>query len=178
MSSNVKLGQLLIGGEKRDAVHIAIAPVIAGERLEPGQRVGLLRGSIDTVHVCDMPVGIIDPYLAQPVQPDERCWLFLFPDTITGLRHKWTHPAFDSNLADSIAWLKNYAYQLSPYEASAEEAYDRLVDGITLEQTVYAHGSDLHGLEELDRPEEFFGHLAIVLGRPIDRNSLTYTCSC
>src|SRR5262249_51543452 len=77
---------------RRDAVHIAVAPVVAAAQLLPGQHVGLLGdGRADA---NDQPIGIVDPFLAEAVLPGQRFWLFLYPGTITSLRHVWTHPAF------------------------------------------------------------------------------------
>lgn len=92
------LGSLIVDGERRrDAVHIAVAPVTASERLSPGQHVGFVsEGDVETVGVAETPIGIVDPFLREPVQPGERFWLFLYPNTITGLRHVWTHPAFQT----------------------------------------------------------------------------------
>jgi hypothetical protein len=65
---------------KRDAIHVAVLPMVATNNLVPGQR---LRN------------GIVDPFRTDPViLPGERFWLFLYPGTVTGLRHVWTHPAF------------------------------------------------------------------------------------
>ena len=36
----------------------------------------------------------MDPFLSDPVQPGQRYWLCLYPQTVTTLRHVWTHPAF------------------------------------------------------------------------------------
>lgn len=78
----------------RDCVHVAVAPVTAGQRLWPGDHVGLDAGLAvdDPVH-CP-PVGVVDPFLREEVQPGQRFWLFLYPGSITGLRHVWRHPAF------------------------------------------------------------------------------------
>jgi hypothetical protein len=91
-----RLGQLIKDGDRRrDAIHIAVAPVTAAEVLRPGQHVGLVRpGDLEAVGPCDKPLGIVDPFLPGPVEPGQRFWLFLYPNTITGLRHVWTHPAF------------------------------------------------------------------------------------
>ena len=90
------LGQLIVTGDRRrDAVHIAVAPVTATESLQPGQHVGLASpGDTDRVGPSDSPIGIVDPYLTDCVEPGERFWLFLYPGTVTSLRHVWSHPAF------------------------------------------------------------------------------------
>jgi hypothetical protein len=91
-----KLGKLITDGDRRrDAIHLAVAPVTAAHALAPGQHVGLVRpDSTEFVGNCDRPIGIIDPFLEEPVEEGQRCWMFLYPGTITSLRHAWTHPAF------------------------------------------------------------------------------------
>lgn len=77
---------------RRDAIHVAVAPVIAGHSLPPGYHVGVMSdGCFGDV---DVKVGIVDPFRETWVSPGERFWLLLYPGTITGLRHVWTHPAF------------------------------------------------------------------------------------
>lgn len=80
MTDHVKLvGKLVEGDPGRDAIHIAIIPMVAISDLQPGQH---LRS------------GIVDPYLKEPVKRGEKFFLFLYPGTVTSLRHVWTHPAF------------------------------------------------------------------------------------
>lgn len=99
MLDGPQLGKLIDENERRrDAVHIAIAPVTAASHLAPGQPVGLIQeGNIELVGSCDQNIGIVDPFLKDTVEPGQRFWLFLYPGTITGLRHLWTHPAFTSH---------------------------------------------------------------------------------
>ena len=63
----------------RDAVHIAVIPMVATRLMKPGEH---------------LQNGIVDPFLKEMVPVGERYWLFLYPATITSLRHVWQHPAF------------------------------------------------------------------------------------
>ena len=89
------LGKLIEGVAFRDAIHIAVYPAIAGEDLEPGERVGFLDDGLMYCHADDSKnIGIVDPFLHQGVGEGYKFWLCLFPNTVTSLRHVWTHPAF------------------------------------------------------------------------------------
>lgn len=93
MSHVIPLGQLASPDAARDAVHIAITPVIiASGPLEPGFHIQLTPDGQATTG--PHPIGIIDPFLQRPVKAGERCFILLYPNTITSLRHDWSHPAF------------------------------------------------------------------------------------
>lgn len=86
-----QVGKLIDTDARRDAIHVAVAPVEAGEDLQPGQHVGVVAGKATTSVAA---IGVVDPFLTEPVRAGQRFWLFLYPNTVTSLRHVWTHPAF------------------------------------------------------------------------------------
>jgi hypothetical protein len=96
--SDVTLGQLPDVKADRDAVHVAITPVEADTLLYPGQHV-ILKDGKAIAQLADA-VGIVDPFLppGTKIEAGTKFWLCLYPKTVTGIRHHWSHPAF----ADTI----------------------------------------------------------------------------
>jgi hypothetical protein len=97
MADQAKIGELITEPVGRDAIHIAVAPVVAVDYLEPGQHVGLVTpGNLENVAALSDTklIGIVDPFLTARVEPGQRFYLFLYPNSITNLRHVWSHPAF------------------------------------------------------------------------------------
>lgn len=119
------LGRIFDGGPKdRDAIHVAVAPVVANEKLSPGQDVGFVDREKSLVGDVKPRIGIVDPFLARMVFPDQGFWLLLYPNTITSLRHDWTHPAFDVLLPtkdEARQWLEEFAKE-------AGLTFDRVVE--------------------------------------------------
>lgn len=92
----VKLGELIPDQTtaRRDATHIAVAPCTAAEKLEPGDPVYVhTNGEIKKAR-WEYAVGIVDPFLKEPVLEDQSCWVLIMPGTITSLVHYWEHPSF------------------------------------------------------------------------------------
>jgi hypothetical protein len=83
------------GEGHKDAIHVPIVPVVASERLAPGQHVGLVSpDNSRLVGPCEEPLGIVNPFLTEPVEAGTEFWLFVYPGTIASLYHVWQHPAF------------------------------------------------------------------------------------
>ena len=87
-TQDIGVGRIIKGEAHRDAIHIAVAPAIATCKLFPGQHVDANGAT------AGKKVGIVDPYLHLPVMPGEQFYIFLYPGSITTLRHHWDHPEF------------------------------------------------------------------------------------
>lgn len=87
------LGTILKPGEKRDAIHLAVEPVTAGEKLYPGDHVTIKDGI-----AMEAPIGkgqgVVDPFLPDVVRQGQLFWFVMYPRQVHSLRHVWTHPDF------------------------------------------------------------------------------------
>jgi hypothetical protein len=179
------LGTIISENEKRDAIHLAVEPVIAGHPLAPGEHVGLIDGR---AHANATPhLGIVDPFLGRPLLPGERFWLVVYPRQITSLRHVWEHPSFpaspDVTLAprysESEQWIRDFANSVSLH-------YDVLMDGAREWVDSKKRGSwgeylCFGGLLEGESvPEKFWPHYEAVTGEKVeeDHRGSFFTCSC
>lgn len=175
------LGFTIDENQKRDAIHIAVEPVLAAQILRPGQDVGFVEGGVGP---CDNPVGIVDPFLKVQVNKGQHFWLLVYPRQITSLRHVWTHPAFPeasldatgSNKTESEAWLRNFIDSANC--PGYEEVIAAAVNNGDSWDSQYLHfnGSDAHG----EIPPEFWRHVEIVTGRTIPHSARAsyFSCSC
>jgi hypothetical protein len=190
--SNTEIGELLNGTEGRDAIHIAIAPVVAGEYLEPGSYITFRENAEEGIVVQCSPalaIGIVDPFLKKDVRQGDRFYMFLNPNTITSLRHEWTHPAFSGmpsvvDTSKSEAWLRDFCnnHDAPDFEAligalkgggeyDAGDGYRSIsMDG----DYIYVSGMDAHG----DIPDDFWVHAEIIAGRKFTNRPSRFSCSC
>jgi hypothetical protein len=165
---DIGIGKLIIAPRDRDAIHIAVAPVEAGYQLRPGQQVRIQDEkavyTIDRNHA----IGIVDPFLTGFVNPGEKFWLFLFPGTITSIRHDWTHPKFP--VSNSLSELQKLAKDW--LEAFAKENYTDLEDILQA-----AEGGWTSNGVGITVPNEFWIQYKLYTGRTGNVTDY-FSCSC
>lgn len=200
------LGTIIDEGAGRDAIHLAVEPVIASERLLAGQDVYLLPDGM-AAKGKENAVGIVDPFLKESVKPGEKFWLVVYPRQITSLRHVWTHPAFDEAPAPEITeadkelarhvaerltnsgerWLRNFC-------ANGDcPDYETLMDAIRNGESIsavdeYGDGFSIRINDESiyvggsdahgTIPPEFWDHIESVTGKKQELRPTYFSCSC
>ncbi len=174
--------------QKRDAIHLAVEPVIASCYLKPGQTITVRNGKAYPIKRGE-ELGIVDPFLGEDVRQGERFLFIMNPRMVHSLRHVWTHPAFPDEVGtpaqsvdrkpESEAWLRAYAVRVnSHYEDDPEYAYKILMEGIKSGELVY-HGTDMHSRGDLIDADELQYHASIVLGRQVKWDEFEYfSCTC
>lgn len=161
----IKVGEIITTKADRDAIHMAIAPVIAGEDLEPGTHVGFEdNGTVVSYRQENQHVGIIDPFLKDKVKKGEQCWLFVYPKTIANLRHHWDHPRFinQTTSSNSQKWLEDYASKHGIVYGDMMLAVEKYVDSGCDEVGDYRIDDYYRGYET---PPEFWDHFYVITGK-------------
>lgn len=197
--SEVNIGHEPSEFAQRDAIHVAVIPAIADHKLHAGQSVAIDAGTGNAFLSTTGVVGIVDPFLPGNVDAGQRFWLFLKPNSITGMRHHWEHPKFPdgreprpatTEIDKARVWLAVKMGQVSPYVTfTFQEFCDWLartyetghfVD-ITERREEWSDGSYIYDLiVGIDRPTAI-KCLQSVLGREIREKPLDdygYRCSC
>lgn len=187
------LGTIITEKEKRDAIHLAVIPAVAGQLLAVGADVfigddGLAYHAYRKTQDKEF-VGIVDPFLSEIVDEGERFWLIIYPRKITSLRHVWEHPAFPNESeaekpareeadqeAISNAYMEKFAaqagYTSKQLISVLREAYEKGWDTVSAKLD-YAPDSTF-----LD--EQFYYHLRNITGinfNPAIRPTWI-SCSC
>jgi hypothetical protein len=204
MAGDIGIGKLIGKGElrERDAIHVAVVPIVAALYLEVGERVRLDTDGRAVPSDLGSAVGIVDTYLEAGPRAGERFYVFLLPGSITSLRHDWSHPAFPAQTAPcalehvvpatpedraaSEAWLRGFIDS-----ADVRVGYDELIEAATsLERSsddpyeyVVNEGENIHfgGRDASGEiPPEFWHHAEIVTGRrvPTSHRATYFSCGC
>ncbi len=169
---DVKLGQLITDDQQRDAIHIAVVPVTASERLSPGEHIDVNGSSEGEL------IGIVDPFLCKRVRAGQKFFMLLYPGTITSLRHEWTHPAFSEkgrtiNPEDSASkkWIREFAEgHGEDYETMMRAARDYIQHN-----DYFSRGGRFEG-ERV--PDEFWDHYQVITGEVVENQGSFFSCSC
>jgi len=182
------LGTIIGPASRRDAIHVAVEPVVAAHDLNPGDHVGFVgdRNHPNQVGKSSNPVGIIDPYLNVSVRTGQMAWLLVYPRQITSLRHVWSHPAFrdESELvekkvevveqpSESEEWIRSYATGIGvDYQELISHAHEYVDNG--------DHWNEGSRFESEWIPDEFWDHFENVTGRKVieDKRGSFFSCSC
>jgi hypothetical protein len=180
------LGTIIGEHEKRDAIHLAVEPVIAAHDMEPGAHIGLMPDGRAS-ELADKKLGIVDPFLKDGVVAGERFWLVVYPRQITSLRHVWEHPSFPASpdvalaprYSESEQWIRNFADGVSLH-------YDVLMEGArewvdSKKRGGWGEYLCFGGLLEGESvPDEFWTHYEAVTGEKVeeDHRGSFFTCSC
>lgn len=177
------LGTIIGENEKRDAIHLAVLPVIAGEALEPGQAInakdGIAMGATDGL-------GIVDPFLRDGPKYGQRFWMILRPRLVTSLRHVWSHPAFADEVIEPTPATETAEQTASmlAIESIAESCdVDSGADLICAAHAYLDHGEYLSQggrWEGVSLPDSFWPHFEAVTGRRVsnDERDSFFSCSC
>lgn len=186
--SQFLIGKLIIDGNgEPDAVHIATMPVVASESLKSGQHIGFTEGGWQVTGSPKAPfnfVGIVDPFLAKDVAQGERFFMFLYPNTITGLRHVWSHPAVakDGRGVGTLSekWLRDFACDVDA------DYYEMMSTAATHCDPKKEYGGEylIEGgkWEGQSTPQEFWEHFKNVTGKSPPESKYgtpsIFSCSC
>lgn len=162
----------------RDAVHLAITPVIAGEDLACGEHVGWMAGKEAFGKTTYRTLGIVNPFerKRQRIKKGQLFWLILYPNTITGLHHVWSHPDFpaESKIPEKPSALQHI-------ELIAKEVGVEPQDLMNAAERYLAHG-DYWNMGELfegvDFPYEFWDYYEELTGKTVEEKNSFFTCSC
>lgn len=182
MKNEPTIGKLIEGDEKRDAIHVAISPARAAVKLQPGQDVGLVG---DSFGPSDKNLGIVDPFFRGWILPGDIFWMFLYPGTITSLRHEWTHPELDNTTNNSEVWLRAF---VASSDCPDYETLLAAISGKTIKSVnpiygspyeidgeyLHFNGRDAHG----EIPVEFWDHVENVTGQKCPERPSSFSCRC
>jgi hypothetical protein len=183
-TANDTIGKLLQGEQERDAIHIAVAPVVAGHGLSAGTHIRFNNEGL-AVGTNSDAIGIVDPFLVHPVHAGERFWMFLYPNTITSLRHDWAHPAFgnvpqsDPLKQESEKYLQDFADRLFSYYGKPD--YERewgTPFELLLQCAESGFPTDIEYGQDCEPTAEFWMHFERYTGRKVTHKPVHFRCAC
>lgn len=195
--SEVNIGHEPSEFAQRDAIHVAVIPAISGDNLNAGDDVKI--GDDGLAYMCPFSqgVGIVDPFCYGDIDPGKRFWLFLKPNSITGMRHHWEHPKFPDSreprpatteIEDARVWLAVKMGQVGWYRGFddfccwlSDIYWSGYFRDFTERREEWSNGSYIYDLIVGCDRQTAIKCLQSVLGREIREKPLDdygYRCSC
>ncbi len=169
------LGETIKEDADRDAIHIAILPVICGENwLIPGTWIKLKDGE---AYRCDKSDMIVDPFLTRSVVKGEKFYACLRPGIVTEMKHVWKSPVVDTpqRIPMDTKIIHDIAARCRvSYEELIEVAKRKVINGLYAmdNRETYKDVSDAEWKEFWKVFEEVTGLDAS------DENWAPFSCSC
>lgn len=173
--SDTKVGQLIDETALRDAIHMAIAPVISGGNYRPGEHVGFMPDGRIGIR-AEKKIGIIDPFLENGVSAGERCYIFLYPQTVTGMRHHWAHPAFGEVKVESSDPKEVSKRWLSDLASKCGVSYEKMMDAVEADNYIHMGENESYKTHLDGVIDEFHKHIETVTGKVYQ--GYPFSCSC
>lgn len=177
-NADIGIGKLIDQERGKDAIHVAVAPVEAAYPLIVGS------------HVCILPdgkagygtgsIGIVDPFLMVAPKAGDLFYLFLYPGSITSLRHEWVHPAFERKPEPeapknaSRQWIEGFADRIgTSYEYLMKGADAYVADGSYLNMG----SNETYGDYYHEMPT-FWNHYSALTGKVVNETGSFFSCAC
>lgn len=188
-NSSPPIGQILTEEQiTRDAIHIAVFSATSTEKVYPNEDVGIVghEHGTDLYFVSSSTekgfCGKVDPFLRNPVLPGKIFLVFLYPNTITGMKHIYSHPHLD-NWDESVdtEMKKAKDYLMRAVGSLGFNSYDELRDWVG--DIFQGYDEDcLHtdsGSEWMnENSEEFWKNYEMVYGSRPREVPKYYRCAC
>lgn len=180
------LGTIHVTPQKRDAIHLAVEPVEAAEKLWPGDHILVVQGMAARTEP-GKGLGIVDPFLLGCIHPGQKFWFVMYPRMVHSLRHVWTHPAFvdeplsgsstkaSSPTANALTWIEKHADVLG---LSYDELMQAAEEWLEHEDYYTQYGSE--SMRSDFDPAGFWPRYEIVTGKVVaqDKRQSFFSCSC
>jgi len=189
------VGKILVGEHHKDAIHIPVMPVFADEIIVPGAKLAKSENPkkqgfrVKTAFHPSDAIGICDPYLRTSTRIDDQFLMFLFPGTVTNLRHDWTHPNIklpNAPKAESTKRSRDYSKKwLQDLAKWAEIDFMFLMQAMKeshekedmVDLRDHNHATDMFRMMGEEKQETMWFHFENYTGIEVDTYAY-FRCSC
>ena len=174
----------------RDAIHVAVVSLKAACSMYAGDPV-IWHEKGKSVKVLDSdiaPIGIVSAFMKGGSHEGDLVWIMLYPNTVTGMTHHWSHPDFQDeylnfgmSLEEANSIIENMADSLDVYSYEDETKAQRLIE-IASRYCKHQNGC---WPDEYDRSidsedwENFWRAYSVLTGNPRPtENRVPFMCGC